>query len=136
MKEPKSSGELQEHMLWTYYGLRVGLAAVGFALPLLVLIAGGLRGVWLEPSISAYYYTRPEPPWFTTRDIFVGGLLAASACLYLYKGFSNKENIALNLAGIFAVLVAFLPTAVSKETIGIVSKLHGTSAVLFFACIA
>lgn len=29
MQELKSSGELQEHMLWTYYGLRVGLAAIG-----------------------------------------------------------------------------------------------------------
>jgi hypothetical protein len=137
MKELKSSAELQEHMLWTYYGLRVGLAAIGIALPILLLLAGGvLHRVWLEPSISAYYHTTPKLLWFTTRDIFVGGLLAASACLYLYKGFSNKENIALNLAGIFAVFVALLPTAAPIQVGGLVSKLHGTSAVLFFLCIA
>jgi hypothetical protein len=137
MKEPRSSGDLQEHMLWTYYGLRVGLAGIGIALPVLVLLAGGvLHDVWLEPSISAYYHTKPKLIWFTTRDIFVGGLLAASACLYLYKGFSNKENIALNLAGIFALFVALLPTKAPDQAAGLVSNLHGTSAVLFFLCIA
>ena len=137
MQETKSSGELQEHMLWTYYGLRVGLAAIGIALPILVLLAGGvLHDVWLEPSLSAYYHTAPKQQWFTTRDILVGGLLAASACLYLYKGFSNKENIALNLAGVFAVFVALLPVAATDQVSGLISKLHGTSAVLFFLCIA
>ena len=137
MDDPKSSAELQEHMLWTYYGLRVGLATIGIALPILVVTVGGLlHDVWLEPSISAYYYTPPKLPWFTARDIFVGGLLAAAACLYLYKGFSNKENVALNFGGAFAVLVALLPTAAPGHQSGVVSKLHGTSAVLFFLCIA
>ena len=137
MKEPKSPSELQEHMLWTYYGLRVGLAAIGIALPILVVVAGGvLHGVWLEPSISQYYHTELKLLWLTTRDIFVGGLLAVAACLYLYKGYSNKENIALNLAGVFAALVALLPTAAAGHASGVISKLHGTSAVLFFLCIA
>lgn len=132
----KSTGELQEHMLWTYYGLRVGLAAIGVALPLVVLLAGGiLHHVWLEPSISQYYYTKGLS-FFTTRDIFVGGLFAAGACLYLYKGFSDRENVALNWAGVFAVLVAVLPTAETASAGGVISVLHGTAAVLFFLCIA
>ena len=137
MKEPTTARELQEHMLWTYYGLRVGLAAIGIALPILVLVVGGvLHDVWLEPSISAYYHTKPKLLWFTTRDIFVGGLLAVAACLYLYKGFSNKENIALNLAGVFAALVALLPTAAADQPRGLISTLHMASAVSFFLCIA
>jgi hypothetical protein len=130
----KSADELQEHMLGTYYGLRVGLAAIGFALPLVVLFAGGLlHHVWLLPSISDYYYPGAHArPFLTTRDLFVGGLFATGACLYLYKGFSTKENVALNLAGIFACAVALLPTGDR----GIVPLLHGTSAVLFFLCIA
>ena len=132
----KSTGELQEHMLWTYYGLRVGLAAIGVALPLVVLLAGGiLHHVWLEPSISQYYYTKGLS-FLTTRDIFVGGLFAAGACLYLYKGFSDRENMALNGAGVFAVLVAVLPTAETASASGVISVLHGTAAVLFFLCIA
>ena len=133
----KSASELREHMLWTYYGLRVGLAAIGIALPVVVLLAGGvLHHVWFEPSISRYYYTESRLAAFTTRDLFVGGLIAVGACLYLYKGYSTKENVALNLAGIFAVLVAVLPTAATASDGGVVSMLHGTSAVLFFLCIA
>jgi hypothetical protein len=135
--ERKSPDELQEHMLWTYYGLRVGLAVIGFALPLVVLLAGVvLHHVWLEPSISQYYHTKGLISSFTTRDLFVGGLFAASACLYLYKGYSTKENVALNLAGVFAVFVAVLPTGATPSDEGLVSKLHGASAVLFFVCIA
>jgi hypothetical protein len=132
----KSAPELQEHMLWTYYGVRVGLAVIGISLPLIVLFAGGvLHHVWLEPSISRYYYTQGLP-FLTTRDLFVGGLLAIGACLYLYKGFSNKENIALNLAGVFAAGVALFPTADTPDHRGFASTLHAGSAVLFFICIA
>ncbi|HEX7242885.1 MAG TPA: hypothetical protein VF263_21540 [Longimicrobiaceae bacterium] len=125
----KSPGELQEHMLGTYYGLRVGLAAIGVAFPLVLLFTGGfLHHVWGVPSISAYYLQPSRFPFFTTRDFFVGGLFAVGACLYLYKGFSTRENVALNLAGVFAALVALLPTGFSA--------LHGPAAVLFFLCIA
>lgn len=132
----KSANELQNHMLGTYFGLRIGLAAIGIALPLIVLFAGGvLHHVWLEPSISQYYHTEGLS-FFTTRDFFVGGLFAAGACLYLYKGFSTKENVAFNLAGVFALFVALLPTAATSTERGLVSILHGISAVLFFLCIA
>ena len=134
--ERKSTVELQEHMLWTYYGLRVGLAVIGISLPLIVLVAGGiLHHVWLEPSISRYYYTQGRP-FLTTRDLFVGGLLAIGACLYLYKGFSNKENLALNLAGVFAAVVALFPTSATDAGGGVVPRVHMTAAVLFFICIA
>jgi len=133
----KSAVELQEHMLGTYYGLRVGLAVIGIMLPIVVLFAGGvLHHVWLEPSISQYYHTKGRLSYFTTRDLFVGGLFAAGACLYLYKGFSTKENVALNLAGVFALFVALIPTAATSSDRGLVSVLHGTSAVIFFLCIA
>ena len=132
----KTANELQNHMLGTYFGLRVGLAVIGIALPLVVLFAGGvLHHVWLEPSISRYYHTEGLS-YLTTRDFFVGGLFAVGACLYLYKGFSTKENVALNLAGVFALLVALLPTAAPPSDGGLVSTLHKTSAVLFFLCIA
>ena len=132
----KSAQELQNHMMGTYFGLRVGLAVIGIALPLVVLFAGGvLHHVWFEPSISRYYHTQGLS-FLTTRDFFVGGLFAAGACLYLYKGFSTKENVALNMAGVFALFVALLPTAAPFTDRTLVSTLHGTTAVLFFLCIA
>jgi hypothetical protein len=134
----KSADELQKHMLGTYFGLRIGLVVIGVALPLLVLFAGGvLHHVWLKASISDYYHPGPYArPFLTTRDFFVGGLFAAAACLYLYKGFSTKENIALNLAGVFACFVALLPTGAGNDDHGPIPVLHATSAVLFFLCIA
>ena len=136
-EERKSAGELQEHMLWTYYGLRVGLAVIGFALPVVVAVAGWLlHDLGLQPSLSAYYWGTNAVGGFGTRELLVGGLFAAAGCLYLYKGYSNKENVALNLAGAFAVLVALLPMAEPNTTAGLISKLHGTAAVLFFVCIA
>lgn len=133
----KSNIELQEHMLWSYYGLRVGLAVIALALPFVLWSVGSsLHEVRLAPSISDYYHAKGRLPFFTTRDFFVGGLFAAGACLYFYKGFSTKENVALNLAGVFAVLVAILPATAPGSTSGPISYMHNTSAVLFFACIA
>ena len=134
--ERKGPDELQEHMLWTYYGLRVGLAAIGFALPLVLVLLGALlHDEWLKPSISEFYYVKGTS-FLTTRDVFVAGLFAAGICLYLYKGFSNKENVALNAAGLFAALVATFPTAETDDKRGVVSAIHGASAVLFFLSIA
>src|SRR5215213_1970839 len=126
----KSADELQQHMLGTYGSLRVGLAVIAISLPIVVVLSGKvLHHVWIEPSLSAYYHVPSVTSFLTTRDLFVGGLFAAAACLYLYKGFSDKENVALNLAGIFAALVAVLPTAAPKSASDIVATLHRTSAV-------
>lgn len=135
--DTKSASELREHMLWTYYGLRVGLAVIGISLPLLLLVVGWLlHGASLEPSISHYYYTADGFGAFITRDLFVGGLVAVGACLYLYKGFSDNENIALNAAGAFAVLVGWLPPTDPVKGASVISTLHGLSAVSLFLCIA
>lgn len=132
----KPAGTLQEHMLWTYYGLRVALTIIGFGLPIALVVAGVVQGTWLEPSISAYYYTPSVFGAFATRDIFVGGLVAAGFCLYLYKGFSDRENIALNIAGVCAALVGLLPSGAPGTHTTPISVAHAASAILFFALIA
>ena len=112
--EPKS---LQAHVLGTYLDLRFGIAVFGFALPIILAGVGGILGIPLQGSISAYYHATPAAvdcsltatvwPAGTLRNEFVGILIAVGAFLYLYKGFSRSENFALNLAGIFAVGVAW-----------------------------
>ena len=91
---------------------------------------------WIAASISDYYHLPATIPFFTARDFFVGGLLAAAVCLYSYKGFSTKENVALNLAGVFAFFVAVLPISREGERLTLRAVLHGTAAVLFFLSIA
>lgn len=91
----------------TYRYLRLGI-------PLLVLLLGAslVHRIFLaEPdcwlgSISAYYYT-------AVRAVFVAALCAIGACLIINRGNTDREDIALNLAGFLAFFVAFIPTPLS-----------------------
>jgi len=131
---------ITKHITLTYVNLRVGMAILAFSLPVVLMLWSTLKNEKLLPSISAYYHT-------PMRDLFVGVLVAIGACLYLYKGFSDRENKALNCAGIFAVAVAFLPTCIPdislmtdemcKQGLPCVVKwLHRISAFLFFVPVA
>lgn len=71
----------------------------------------------------------------TMRNYFVGFLFAVGAILYVNKGYSFKEDIALNITAVSAVLIALFPMPWS----GSISKLywvHGTATTMFFASIA
>lgn len=46
----------------TYIVLRVGAAAIGFALPLLLWGGGKVAGITLRDSMSAYYWATPAEP--------------------------------------------------------------------------
>lgn len=129
------SRSLQEHIDGTYLAVRVGLALVGLALPWVLWLAGrGWFDLALQGSMSAYYHT-------AMRNAFVGGLVSIGVCLVLYKGFSRTEDWVLNVAGILAALVAFLPTNPSCPTgtgceILPTAVWHKAAAVAFFLCIA
>jgi hypothetical protein len=160
MADDKDARALLAHQLGTYYTLRVVLACIAFALPLVVAAAGWLQckhpPQLLAGSLSAYYHRTALSEFLTARDFFVGGLLAAAACLYAYKGFSTKENIALNMAAGFAIGVALLPTShgalagnamrASESCVAFMGAgyqdskirpiLHAASAIFFFLCLA
>jgi hypothetical protein len=70
------------------------------------------------------------------RDTFVGALVSIGVFLYLYKGFSTRENWALNIAGILAVAIAMVPELAAGESHNIRGTLHVTFGVLFFLVIA
>jgi hypothetical protein len=57
----------------------------------------------IQPSISAYYYT-------PVNGMFVGVLVSVGVCLFCLKGSTDAEDILLNLAGMFAPVVALVPT--------------------------
>jgi hypothetical protein len=121
---------LQKHMAGTYHNLRLGVGVVGLTLPIALWLGGMIFDrEALRSSMSAYYYSD------AMRNTFVGALITIGVILYLYKGFSTKENVALNLAGFFAVAVALIPTH-PADTDGPLLTAHRVAAVLFFACIA
>ena len=129
--------ELQEHIFSTYLTLRYGIILIGALLPVIVYVVGLVKGIPLQDSISAYYWASPllggDAP---SRNWFVGGLFAVAAFLYLYKGFSTAENVALNFAAILAVGVAVFPMEWASEADSGKFSLHGFCAVSMFVCLA
>jgi hypothetical protein len=71
----------------------------------------------------------------TMRNYFVGLLFAVGAILCANKGYSLKEDIALDITGVSAVLIALFP----MPWTGPLSKfywVHGTATGMFFGSIA
>ena len=151
--------DLSEHMLSTYQTLRVVLVVIALAFPWVLWIGGmyiSRDRIKLQHSISAYYHAnavsmrefaeretaisegRQRPPVHldsgrgVMRNWFVGALFAISALLAVYKGFRPAEDLALNLAAIFASLVALFPSGWDERGL----PYHGIFAVAFFLCIA
>ncbi len=123
---------LQRHVLSTYFGLRLGMGVIALLFPLLLSIGGGvITGTEIQDSLSAYYHT-------PMRNAFVGGLFAIGPFLYLYKGFTSRENIALNLAGVLSIGIAIFPMEAPESVPFTYTNplLHGTCAILFFVAIA
>jgi hypothetical protein len=127
-----SAEDLRKNMLSTYFFLRTGIVAMSAALPIALLAYSLISHGRLEQhSMSAFYGAYGGE----MRNWFVGTLCALGAFLVLYKGFSFAEDMALNLAGLFAVLVAMKPCNCWDEG-AMNSKLHLASAFLFFAAMA
>jgi len=126
--------ELQEHIFTTYTHLRIGLAVIASIFPILLLLGGLLHGIKWQDSMSAYYHATAGAAPPPMRPWFVGLLLTLGAFLFLYKGFSKLEDWCLNLAGLFAVGVAFFPMPWPKNSGGVID-MHYFCAVLLFICV-
>ena len=139
--EAAKENAILENISASYFLLRGGLALLAFALPILLWLGGG----WdhLQGSISAYYhYSAAGDLRYgagTVRDVLVGILWAAGAFLFFYKGYSWKEDWALNIAGVAAVLLALFPMdwpSSDDAQPSLVSIVHSISAVLLFLAMA
>jgi hypothetical protein len=131
---------LQENMLATYTSLRLGMAAIAAATPIIVVLWGKLFDVDWQASISAYYFAPRGNQWeysyYPCRVFFVGILFALGTFLYLYKGLSKSENRALNIAGLCAIGVALCPMYAEKNYIPFSNYAHFMFAFVLFLCMA
>jgi hypothetical protein len=95
---------------WRYLRLAMaGLAITIFAAIVEDFIHGhvpvpsGKVAHCFQGSISAYYYT-------PVHGLLVGALVAIGICLYCLRGDTSVEDALLNIAGMCAPVVAFVPT--------------------------
>jgi hypothetical protein len=86
----------------TYQYLRIGMVGVVGLLAVSLVVEYRDAGCF-QQSISAYYFT-------PVRAIFVGGLMAIGAALIFISGRTTAEDVALDVAGMFAPVVAIIPT--------------------------
>jgi hypothetical protein len=126
---------LEKHISSTYFTLRIGIAFIAILFPFILWIGGNLySGLPLQDSMSAYYHANIGHG--SMRDWFVGILFAVGVFLYLYKGYSSAENIALNVAGVLVVGIAIFPMKWNCVADCRKFSVHGFFAVSFFLCIA
>ena len=112
-------------MVISYLSLRKAVGILGVAFPIVMAVGYWIAGgEGIRGSISSYYHT-------DMHDLFVGLLCAVALFLFSYTGYEKKDNIAGDLAAIFALGVAFFPTSS-----GLVGTIHLISAVLFFLLLA
>ena len=104
-REGKENG-----LIINYTNLRQAIGYIGFLFPVVLFIGAwsiseksGFTWHW-PGSVSGYYFT-------SMRNVFVGALCAIAVFLIAYSGYNELDRWITNLAGIFALGVAFFPTA-------------------------
>jgi len=121
--------EQRNSLVFSYLALRTTIGVLGMSLPFVVSLGAlVLFQAGFQSSISAYYYTG-------MRDVLVGVLWAIGFFLFSYKGYDRVDNVASNLACLFAVGVALFPTSPDGATeagILLVGAVHEVFAGLFF----
>jgi hypothetical protein len=69
------------------------------------------------------------------RDVFVGEICAIALFLFFYRGYDNMDKWSTNVAGLFALGVAFFPTAENSPGTW-VGTVHFICAAGFFLVLA
>ncbi|GIE28388.1 hypothetical protein Ait01nite_014330 [Actinoplanes italicus] len=91
----------------THSYLRAAMAALLISIGVAV-IHQTIQQSELLGSVSGYYYT-------PVQAVFVGGLMALGVAMIALRGTNDAEEVALNLGGMCAILVAVVPTSRNQE---------------------
>ena len=119
----------------SYMQLRKVIGYLGMSLSLLLALGAYLIfDNPLERSLSAYYHTG-------MRDILVATLCVMGFFMYAYKGYDRRDDVVGDIACVFALCIAFFPTAIQKPGIAVsqieetLSLIHGISTGVFFSAL-
>lgn len=95
--------DLESFGIRSYRYLRMAIVVVVVALFVSVAVERSRAECWQE-SISAYFYT-------PVHSVFVAALVVIGVSLVAIRGGTDLEDALLNVAGVLAPIVAFVPTA-------------------------
>jgi hypothetical protein len=115
---------------YSFLALRKSVGWIGISLPFVLMLGVFLifKEVVILRNISLYYHSG-------MRDVFVGAICAIALFLFFYKGYSKWDNRAANLAGLFALGIAFFPT-VEQGPYNWAAIVHFICAACFFTTLA
>jgi len=124
----------------SYIALRRLIGILGMLLPFICILGGLLfAALYVEPSISDYYYTN-------MRDFFVGLLFGVSLFLITYKGYELIDGLVTSasaLAGFGIALFPCLHGSSPTDPVGIFqlspqlsNTIHLSCAAVFFTLLA
>ncbi len=100
---------LPDYTVKTYRYLRLGMVV-------LVVMLGAAIGIERAQVDPGCWQTSISGYWFTpVRAVLVGTLVSIGVCLVVLKGNTEREDAALNVAGMLAPVVAFVPTTFYEE---------------------
>ncbi len=101
-----AKGDTEVRMFVSHLTLRRVVGVLGVALPVVLAMWGFVlcRCIEIQPSISDYYGLR-------TRDAFVGILFVIAWFLFAYRGYERQDDVAGDLACLFALAVALFPNS-------------------------
>lgn len=126
-------------LLISFLTLRKAVGFLGIFLPAVLLTGTFLFSQCriVLNTVSHYYFT-------VMGDVFVGIICAVALFLIAYKGYDRRDQLATNLAGIFALCVAFFPTSplengcsfLTRQDNPLRTTTHDIAAALFFVILA
>ena len=102
------AGDDHDILVKSYRYLRTAMVLVLIWLGAAVLLQTGRQAGDILSSISAYYYT-------PAQAAFVSALVALGVCMIALQGTTPAEDILLNIGGMFAPIVALVPTARGED---------------------
>ncbi len=115
---------------YSYLALRKAVGWIGILLPFTLMLGVFLifKGEIIQKSISHYYHSG-------MGDVLVGALCAVALFMFFYSGYDKWDDWTGNVAGFFAIGVAWFPTTEVGAS-DLTGKIHFTCAALFFLTLA
>lgn len=126
--------DTQDYLHWTYRQLRLAAAVALIVGTVAIVLIGWLRYEIILPTLSHYYFS--EDPPALIRTLFTGMLIFVGGVMICYRGFDDRDNRVMNVAGSLAMAVAFCPKRCDGFDIKCVdlklSVLHMPAAIILF----